>query len=74
MAYVHHYDHAFDGPLSKRARRREPAQVFRSREHSDLIDLEFSNVGRNPRFPAGWFILPAIMSGVAILTAVALLA
>jgi hypothetical protein len=73
MAYVHHYDHIHDVPLARRPRRRETAEIFRGREYAELIDLEFSNVGRNPRFPAGWFILPAIVTGMAIVAALALL-
>jgi hypothetical protein len=74
MAYVHHYDHIHDVPLARRPRRRrETAEIFRDREYAELIDLEFSNAGRNPRFPAGWFILPAVVTGMAVLAAVALL-
>ena len=74
MAYVHHYDHIHDVPLARRPRRRrETAEIFRDREYAELIDLEFSNVGRSPRFPAGWFILPAVVTGMAVLAALALL-
>jgi hypothetical protein len=74
MAYVHHYDRVHDVPLAKSPRRRrETAEIFRDREHVELIDLEFSNAGRSPRFPAGWFILPAVVAGMAILAALALL-
>jgi hypothetical protein len=74
MAYVHHYDHIHDVPSVRRPRRhRETAEIFRDREYAELIDLEFSNVGRNPRFPAGWFILPAVVTGMAVLAAVAVL-
>ena len=77
MAYVHHYDH-FDVLRSKRSKRSKRtkqgpiAQFFCGPENSDLMNLEFSNYGRNPRFPAGWFILPAVVVGMAIVAALIL--
>jgi hypothetical protein len=76
MAYVHHYDHVFDVPLSNRAKRpkrRNVSSVFCNPEDPAMSELEFSNYGRNPRFPAGWFILPAIVTGLAIVAAVIVL-
>ena len=34
-----------------------------------LLDLEFSEVGRDPRFLPGWYILPSIVGGLLVLTA-----
>ncbi|HEY4075326.1 MAG TPA: hypothetical protein VGM26_00205 [Rhizomicrobium sp.] len=73
MAYVHHYDHVFDAPLSKRAKPRKISSVFCNPDDPALSELEFSNYGRNPRFPAGWFILPAMVFGMAIIAAVIVL-
>ncbi len=77
MAHVHHYDHVFDVPPSKRMKRRVKqgpiARLFCGPENPDLMDLEFSNYGRTPRFPAGWFILPAVVAGMAIVAALILL-
>ena len=70
MAYAGHYRHVFDIPVS---RKREVSAVFRDPAHVSLIEREFSNYGRNPRFPAGWYILPAVVTGMAIIVAVLLL-
>jgi hypothetical protein len=73
MAYASPYRHVFDIPVARLARKRITANVFRDRAHADLIDLEFSEYGRNPRFPAGWFILPCVVLGMAIVAALILL-
>ena len=74
---THHgspYSHVFDIPLAKPARgRRKTPDVFRTREHAAMADLEFSDVGRNPRFAPGWFILPGIAWGLAVIAALILL-
>jgi len=71
MAHASHYRHVFDIPVPRR--RREVSAVFRDPAHASLIECEFSNYGRNPRFPAGWYILPAVVTGMAIIAAVLLL-
>lgn len=70
MAYAGHYRHVFDIPVSRR--KREVSAVFRDPSHKKLVELEFSNYGRNTRFPAGWYILPAVVTGMAIIAAVLL--
>lgn len=70
MAYAGHYRHVFDIPVSRR--KREVSAVFRDPSHVKLAELEFSNYGRNPRFVAGWYILPAVVTGMAIIAAVLL--
>jgi len=71
MAEVHFY-HPMFGARPARARRRA-AGLLRTRTQGELIDLEFSNYGRNPRFQHGWYILPALVTGMAIIAAVLLL-
>ena len=73
MAYASSYRHVFDVPVARPARKRVIANVFRDRTHADLIDLEFSEYGRDPRFPAGWFILPGAVLGMGIVAALILL-
>jgi hypothetical protein len=68
MAEVHFHHPMFGAP---RLRRR--AALSRSRDQAELIDLEFSNYGRSPRFQHGWYILPAVVTGMAIIAAVLLL-
>jgi hypothetical protein len=67
MAEVHFYHPVF-GPRPARAHR--VAGILRKRA---LIDLEFGSHGRSPRFKSGWYILPAIVTGMAIIAAVLLL-
>ena len=73
MAYASHYSHIFDIPVAKPGPgKRRARHDFRDRKRSDLIDLEFSDYGRDPRFPSGWFIVPVLL--VASVVALALLA
>ncbi len=71
MAEVHFY-HPLPDARPARARRRASG-LLRKREQGELIDLEFSNYGRSPRFQPGWYILPAVVTGMAIIAAVLLL-
>jgi hypothetical protein len=73
MAYASPYRHVFDIPVAQPARKRATANVFRDRAHADLIDLEFSEYGRDPRFASGWFLLPGVVAGMAIVAALILL-
>ena len=74
MAYTYAHDHVFDVPLAGRIRnrRRNVADVFRDRAHAELIDLEFSEYGRNSRFLPGWYILPGVVGGLVVIVAVLL--
>jgi len=67
MAEVHFHHPMFGVPRPHRA------GFSRGREQAQLIDLEFSNYGRSPRFQHGWYILPAVVTGMAIIAAVLLL-
>ena len=68
MPYPSHYGHIFDIPLAKAAR--GARDVFRGREQADRIGLEFGEMGRDPRFPSGWYVLPVFV--VAVVAVVAL--
>jgi hypothetical protein len=71
MAYAGHYRHVFDVPVARR--KHDVSAVFRDPSHVKLVEMEFSNVGRNPRFPASWYILPAVVTGMAIIAATLLI-
>lgn len=48
-----------------------PPDAIEFRRFCDLLDLEFSEFGRNGRLLPGWYILPGIVLGattVAVLT------
>lgn len=66
MAVVTFYDSVFDGSLPERA----PA--VRILDRDALMELEFSEVGRDPRFLPGWYILPSIFAGTLLLAALIL--
>jgi hypothetical protein len=71
MAFAGHYRHVFETSVPRR-KRGLPA-VFQDCSHVNMMDLEFSEYGRTPRFMPGWFILPAVVTGMAIIAAVLLL-
>jgi len=75
MAYAGHFHHVFDAQVA-RCKKGAPKKVtafFRDRAPIDPVDLEFSEYGRNSRFTPGWFILPAVVTGMAVIAAVLLL-
>jgi hypothetical protein len=37
------------------------------RRDDDIDDLEFSDYGRSPRFVSGWWIVPGLLLGIAVL-------
>ena len=47
-----------------------PSEYQRSRRtretHQGIIDLEYSDYGRDPRFLQGWWILPGMLFGAAL--------
>ncbi len=45
----------------------ESRPVVMHRSDDESIDLEFSDYGRSPRFVAGWWILPGLVVGSALL-------
>lgn len=66
MASWSHRDHSFDMVAAKRIARARRAKTsviaYPGREWSDLIELEFSNLGRDARFPSGWYIAPVMLT------------
>lgn len=52
---------------SARASVRAGFPRFRKTADDRLAECEFGEVGRDPRYPSGWFILPALVIGIAIL-------
>jgi hypothetical protein len=70
MAEVHFYHPMFN---ARAAQARRVRGLLRTRTQGELIDLEFSNYGRSPRFQHGWYILPALVTGMAIIAAVLLI-
>ena len=75
MAYAGRYRHNFDAPAPRP--KRAALDAYRTRELADLIDLadlieqEYSDTGRDPRFSSGWYILPGLVLGVAVLALLA---
>jgi hypothetical protein len=43
----------------------------RRETHQDIVDLEFSDYGRDPRFLPGWWIFPGMLIGAALASWVA---
>ena len=46
-----------------------PAPVIDEDDLDELMALEFSEIGRDPNFLPGWYILPSIVGGVLVLIA-----
>jgi hypothetical protein len=64
MAVASYFDSVPDGnvvPFPK------PAPDISSREMQELLELEFSDIGRDPHFLPGWYILPSILGGLLVL-------
>ncbi|MEP6831573.1 MAG: hypothetical protein ABI963_14620 [Rhizomicrobium sp.] len=59
MAFAGTYDDVFDVPGSTE---------HAVRPYDDaLIELEFSDYGRDARFLPGWYILPSIVGGLLVI-------
>jgi len=61
MAFAGTYDRVFDGT--------EWAAQAPEIDPDILADLEFSEIGRDPRFLPGWYILPSAFGGLLVLVA-----
>jgi hypothetical protein len=61
------YGHVFDIPVVRAARklREEPGLSQQDR----LVNCEFSEIGRDPHFPPGWYIIPGGILGGLLLVA-----
>jgi hypothetical protein len=61
--YGHHsFDISSAQRLSRARRAKAVAIAYPGPTWSDLIELEFSNFGRDARFPSGWFIAPVMLT------------
>lgn len=61
MAFAGTYDDVFEIPAI--AGQSAPA----IHDNDALIDLEFSDYGRDGRFLPGWYILPSIVGGLLVI-------
>jgi hypothetical protein len=59
MAFAGTYDDVFDIPGS--------AEHTVRPDDDALIELEFSDYGRDARFLPGWYILPSIVGGLLVI-------
>lgn len=57
----------FDSILDTTPERPVAPRTFTALDHDALMDLEFSDIGRDPRFLPGWYILPSIVGGLLVL-------
>jgi hypothetical protein len=66
MASLSHRDHSFDMVAARRLARsrrgKAVAIAYPGSTWSDLIELEFSDFGRDSRLPSGWFIAPVMLT------------
>ncbi|HWF64142.1 MAG TPA: hypothetical protein VN685_05985 [Rhizomicrobium sp.] len=60
------WSHSFDMVAARRIARsrrgKAVAIAYPGGTWSDLIELEFSNFGRDSRLPSGWFIAPVMLT------------
>ncbi|MBS0280378.1 MAG: hypothetical protein JSR25_04395 [Proteobacteria bacterium] len=59
MAFAGTVVEVFDFPAA--------AQAPAIRDDAALLELEFSDYGRDARFLPGWYILPSIVGGVLVI-------
>jgi hypothetical protein len=64
MAVANYFDSIADFGPERPVAPRTFADVF---DHDALMDLEFGEIGRDPRFLPGWYILPSIVGGLLVL-------
>lgn len=66
MASWSHYSHGLDmvsaRRLARSRRKQMPVIAYPGPDWSDLIDLEFSDYGRDGGFAAGWFLAPVMLT------------
>ena len=80
MAFAHDFSphgrirHLLDIPIARNAKAKKPLAPPREKsEHELLLECEFSETGRDPRFPAGWYIVPGALMGLFLVLALLLL-
>jgi hypothetical protein len=66
MAVASYFDSILDSAPERPVGPRTFADAF---DHEVLLDLEFSEIGRDPRFLPGWYILPSVVGGLLVLAA-----
>jgi hypothetical protein len=66
MAVASFFDSVLDVGPERPFVPRTFAEIF---DHDALMELEFGDIGRDPRFLPGWYILPSIVGGLLVLTA-----
>jgi hypothetical protein len=64
MAVAVYFDSVFDNSAGAFP---APASIP-SLDHDTLMELEFSDIGRDPRFLPGWYILPSVLGALLVLT------
>jgi len=62
MAFAGTYDEVFDVPAAG------GSSAGAIRAHEALMELEFSDYGRDARFLPGWYILPSLVGGLLVIT------
>ena len=70
--YHSHRHPVFGVPAARRGTKPEQPVPETFRRDTELIDAEFSEMGRSPRFLPGWYILPGVVLGVIIVVALVL--
>ena len=66
MTSFNNFDHGLDMVAARRVARarrgKAVAIAYPNRSWADLIELEFSGLGRDPRFASGWYIAPVMLT------------
>ena len=62
MAFAGTYDEVFEIPAAT-------GSATAIHDHDALMELEFSDYGRDDRFLPGWYILPSIVGGLLVIAA-----
>jgi len=60
MAFAGAYDDVFDIPAAS-------GTGTARYDHDALMELEFSEYGRDDRFLPGWYILPSVLGGLLVI-------
>jgi hypothetical protein len=68
MAVANYFDSIVDFGPERPVAQLTFAETF---DHDALMDLEFSEIGRDSRFLPGWYILPSIVGGLLVLVSLA---
>lgn len=58
----HNFDRVAAARMSNARRGKGIVVAYPGHTWSDLIELEFSDLGRDSRYPSGWYIAPVILT------------